>query len=850
MFKNMSLMAKMMVFFLLIGTIPFGVTATLSLWKASNSLSVAEYNKLKALRDVKKGQISQYFSERLGDVEVLAANPYTVEAAKTIDAANEVAKASTGITGLQLMSNSRFREAYNKYYPTFKHYVDAHGYYNLFFICPNEGDVYFTVGQEANFGTQLSRESTHLADVWQQALRTRRPAISDTKPYAPSAGAPVQFVAAPIVDGGETVGVLAMQISLDRVNAIMAERSGMGKTGETYLIGSDKLMRSDSYLDPTNHSVAASLKNPGLGKVDTEATTAALSGMSAEKIITDYNGNPVLSAYAPLDIGGLKWAILVEIDKAEAFAATTGLKYLIGVIALVTIAAVVGVAFVIARSLTAPINMMIEKVKDLASSAAAGQLDARADADLFAGMYRPVIEGLNEMLDAIVSPLNMAAEYIDRIGKGDIPGNITEEYQGDFNGIKNSLNSCIKAIKALVEDANTLAQAAQEGELDIRADATKHAGDYAQIIQGINNALENIVGPINEAGTVLASAATGDLTKRVEGNYKGQLDELKNNINATMNSLEEVMQGIYGAVEQLSSASIQIGSGSQSLAEVASQQAGSLEEVSSTLEELASMSKQNSDNATQARNLSQESRASADAGNKSVQQMSMAIDKIKESSDQTAKIVKTIEEIAFQTNLLALNAAVEAARAGDAGKGFAVVAEEVRNLAQRSAQAATETGSMIQESVENAEQGVSISTEVAGGLENINQSTSRVNDLVAEIAAASGEQAKGVDQINVAVAEMEKVTQQNAANSEESAGAAQELSAQVVALKDMLFTFKLSGGRNDGAGSQVFENTVAAPPVVTAKAAQALKQTDDQPSELMKSPEEIIPLDDTDFKDF
>lgn len=514
----------------------------------------------------------------------------------------------------------------------------------------------------------------------------------------------------------------------------------------------------------------------------------------------------------------------------------------------IVIAAAMG--FFISKSVSASVMMLIGKLEELVTAATDGKLDTRIDVDQFGWKYRDVAQGLNSMLDAVISPLNVAAEYINRIGKGDIPEEITDEYQGDFNEIKNSLNDCISAVNTLAEDANMLAQAAQEGELDTRADVAKHAGDYAQIIQGINNALENIVDPINKAGTVLASAATGDLTKRVEGNYQGQLNKLKDNINTTLSSLEEVMQRIHRAVEQVSSASIQIGSGSQSLAEAASQQASSLEEISSTLEELASMSKQNSDNANQAKNLSQESRAAADAGNKSVQQMSGAIDKIKESSDETAKIVKTIEEIAFQTNLLALNAAVEAARAGDAGKGFAVVAEEVRNLAQRSAQAATETGSMIQESAHNAEEGVSISAEVAQGLESINQGTNKVNDLVAEIASASSEQAQGVDQINIAVAEMDKVTQQNAANSEESASAAQELSAQVMSLKETLSVFKLSRGGNGGAGSQVFDNAGAVPPVATARATQALKPTAGQPAELLKSPEELIPFDDSDFRDF
>ena len=215
---------------------------------------------------------------------------------------------------------------------------------------------------------------------------------------------------------------------------------------------------------------------------------------------------------------------------------------------------------------------------------------------------------------------------------------------------------------------------------------------------------------------------------------------------------------------------------------------------------MSSMTKKNADNAAQANTLATEARKAADNGSQAMGRMNTAITDIQKSSDETAKIIKVIDEIAFQTNLLALNAAVEAARAGEAGKGFAVVAEEVRNLAMRSAEAAKNTSAMIEESVKNSKNGVEIATEVGKVLEEIVQGIGKTSDLVGEIAAASNEQAQGIAQVNTAVSQMDKVTQQNAANAEESASASEELRTQAVHLHDVVEELiGMVGGSGDDA---------------------------------------------------
>ncbi|MEN6309330.1 MAG: methyl-accepting chemotaxis protein [Anaerohalosphaeraceae bacterium] len=328
-----------------------------------------------------------------------------------------------------------------------------------------------------------------------------------------------------------------------------------------------------------------------------------------------------------------------------------------------------------------------------------------------------------------------------------------------------------QAGKTYYEGILTQRQAIQS----LRSTAVKIADDITLVSEHLSKTMNQVIATSNFifvgfaasgilAGILLAFLITRSIVKP---------------INRSIQSLNE-------ASDQVASASTQISSASQSLAQGATEQAAGLEETSSSLEEMASMTKQNADNATQANTLAFEARKAADNGAEAMGRMTQAINDIQKSSDETAKIIKVIDEIAFQTNLLALNAAVEAARAGEAGKGFAVVAEEVRNLAMRSAEAAKNTARMIEESVNNSRNGVQISGQVKAALDEIVQGISKTTDLVGEIAAASKEQAQGIDQINTAVSQMDKVTQQNAANAEESASASEELNAQAFSMKEIV----------------------------------------------------------------
>ncbi|HBE79661.1 MAG TPA: hypothetical protein DDW65_18070 [Firmicutes bacterium] len=250
--------------------------------------------------------------------------------------------------------------------------------------------------------------------------------------------------------------------------------------------------------------------------------------------------------------------------------------------------------------------------------------------------------------------------------------------------------------------------------------------------------------------------------------------------------VNKIVVGLTESSNQVASASVQLSVAAQQLSSGSAEQATSIEETSSTLQETSSMLHQNVVNTKQAAQLSEQTNDSADKGSNEMDEMMNSIQEIKKSSDQIAKIIKVIDDIAFQTNILALNAAIEAARAGEAGMGFAVVAEEVRNLAQRSAQAAKDTTAIIETNIELSGKGVSVAERVRAALNEITIKAKKVHELMNEISAATEEQAQGVEQVNKAMSQMENVTQQNAASAEESASASEELNAQSEGMKKIV----------------------------------------------------------------
>ena len=447
-----------------------------------------------------------------------------------------------------------------------------------------------------------------------------------------------------------------------------------------------------------------------------------------------------------------------------------------------------GVAFVIARTMSAQMANVIQRMEQLSANC---------------------ITSLKTGLQALqAGDLDAHAEH----GTPKLDIDTKEEFGALASGLNSMIDSAAAAIQAFQKTTSTLRTvvagttslitAAQDGKLDARAEVGELQGGYRTLVEGSNRMLDEMARPLNEASAVLTRLAARDLSARMTGSYQNDLLALKTALNTAVQNLSDALADVAGSAEQVAVASQQIASGSQLLAQGTSEQAAAVEEVSASLQEVSSMSQQNATNAQEAKGMAERGRTSVKSGIDSMDRLTAAIQKIKESSDATARIVKTIDEIAFQTNLLALNAAVEAARAGDAGKGFAVVADEVRSLAIRSAEAAKSTAALIEEGVQASGTGVALNAESLKALQDIDAQMDKIGEMLAEIATASNEQNQGVGQITTAIESVNQTTQSAAANAEESAATSEELSAQAAQMQGIVGSFQLAdANRQPAAGA-------------------------------------------------
>jgi methyl-accepting chemotaxis protein len=953
----MKLSQKLVISFLLVGSLPLVISSLVSLSRSSTELEKQAFDKLAAIRTVKAHQLENYFEERIANIDGLAetVSIWRDEALQKLEGIREVKtnqvegyfqtiesqiqtfsqslmvvdamrdfkthfkayRSEAQIDAVQLKAmrsdlkayysgpfNAKYRQdvgreapiarifdglgentlalqyayiAANKnplgskeqlnradaptsydtlhaqVHPVVRSYLERFGYYDIFLVDSESGDIVYSVFKELDYGTSLKDgpyADTNFARAFKQANQLTDPdafVLVDYETYTPSYEAPASFIASPVFEDGVKIGVAIFQMPIARLNQIMNSRAGLGKTGETYLIGGDHLMRSDSYLDPENHSVAASFKNPAAGQVKSEAAQLALSGKTGTGIIKDYNDNYVLSAYAPVKIGGLTWAILAEIDLAEAlnpksskgqeFYADFIEKY--GYYDLFLIDAE-GYCF---YSVTKEADYQTNFVNGTYAKSGLGQLVREVMQSKQLGMtdYAPYAPSNGD-------PAAFAAQATTKNGKVDLivavqlSSRRINEMTQERIGLGETGETYLVGPDFRMRSDSFLDPVNRNIKASFAGSIAANGAQTEQVKAALDGQTGQLVGEDYRGATVLASYSPVKISEHLTWAIITEIDAAE--AFAAVNQMKiltltiglistvvvillamgiarSVANPIMIAVERMKAASGETGaaagevsSASQALAEGASEQAASLEETSSAIEEIdgiiqhgASLAQQTNSTAQNASSSSKEGQAAmkdlrtrVDAVVESAQEMEEAMSAIQQSSSSISKIIKTIDEIAFQTNILALNAAVEAARAGEAGAGFAVVADEVRNLAGRASEAARQTSDLIEDSVARSQRGAAVNKTVGQNLEKVLEKANAVDAGFAKIAkevasvaatmneleSSASEQSEGIKQINLAVTSVSDVTQANAASAEEAASAAEELNAQAISLSEIV----------------------------------------------------------------
>ncbi len=710
--------------------------------------------------------------------------------------------------------NTLYNAVHAKHHLWFRNLLESRGYYDIFLFDLN-GNLIYSVFKELDYATNMlsgEYKNTDIANAYRAAaapeVNKSKQFFFDFKPYAPSHGAPASFISQPVFDNGKKIGVLIFQMPIDRINKIMSASDGLGKTGETYILGEDYFMRNDSRLSEDSTILKQQVK--------TNTAKAALQGKSGIEIVTDYRNEKVFSAYMPFNFMSANWAILAEQDYAEVMAPVDKLQTKIIMIGTIVILFMIALGYMASRTITIPLQNISDVLRRLAEGKMNTSIDHTERDDEIGSLaqaallFKKYIED-NQKLEAQERERAAAMQKIeeekrlaalqaekeklarDREEENAERQRLEEQRKERLEAEERAKNERAQAIaqqeKRIAEEISSIIEACKNGDYSKRLDIEGKQGLLLTLSQNMNEIGEVTQNGLSMIKSAIASLAEGDLRYRMNDNCKGIFNDIKTDFNKTVEHLEDTVNHIKQSADSVNTAAQEIAQGSADLAYRTETQASTLAETSTAMQSLTNTVKENAGTAKNAQELSKESAKAAAHGGQVISEVMKTMHNISDASQKVVNIISVIDEIAFQTNLLALNAAVEAARAGEAGKGFAVVASEVRSLAGRSASASKEIKTLINNSVERVDSGVELVNQSGETLENIIESANKVLELIQVISISSNNQAHDIDEMSGAIYNIDETTQQNAALVEENTATAQSMSDQGASLVALMKFF-------------------------------------------------------------
>jgi len=795
-----SIRNKLLVSLIALVIIPLIASIVLGTINSKNMVMKKSYDNLKAVRTIKANQVKAWFNEQESDARTESASPVVIEAIHTFSTAiaklNEGeqtrrGRESKGLLKIQDLykgkstanagDGSDYSSAHEKYHPVFKRFIRENGYSDLYLI-NGEGEVVYSVSKEDFFGANLMSRKYNSTNIFKLVLAMRRKEVKqDTTitsdfDFLGTAKSPTAYVTSPIYSrtvGGDPIGVLVLRVSNDKIAEIMNERTGLGNTGETYLIGQDHLFRSESRFTK-ELNVESAILNP-LAKDESEAANSALQGNSETQIIDeDYLKNEVLCSWAPLLIQdptsynpeGVKWAIVAKIGLKEVQKPIiTALQFGVGMFVIISILAVA-----IAVALSGGLTGQVRRIMDLFSEIGLGNFQARGQV-LSRDELGTMTNSLNIMLDNIL-PLLQTREERD---------------------------SMQASVMKLMDEVSGLA----EGDLTARAEVTADiTGAIADGFNAMAEQLSVVVRDVKEATLKLSS--TTSVVSEAADELVGKSEEQAVKVSDAMASVSELVS--------------------------------SAQQVSENALQSAEVSEQSTVNAKEGAKAVEDTNKAMEAIRDNVQETARAIKRLGESSQEIGNIVQIIDDISERTSILALNASIQAAMAGDAGRGFAVVAEEVQRLAERSANSAkqidtlvkniqdeiNEAGTSMDESIQRVVDGSRLAGDAYKKLQEIENVAEKLSGLIQSISRVAEEQSVVSESIAKTMGEVGEISEESAAATHQTSVTMKELTQISDALRESVEIFKIEEDEAETGQSQISGEENAEPP------APVMKDTEDE----------------------